>query len=622
MKLRLEIKSGARKGTVLTLLDTSEPLLSEFPVVLEDEIIQFDLTVSNIYCSAVLELYQHSIPSSRPQRLDQSESVRFIWVPEGEEHFTSGKLFWNYFGLAKLTVLLMDETGEVVNSLQFQPIQVVATKSQAEKVEKMFEYLAGISPETLHSVFSATRHSVGFEDGKVSPNYTFERIEHAVQALQELLPIILQNPLTRLVPEHRLTPVNAREELDDSSIGWLLENLSVLEPVDRSEEAHLIYEGDYYKANVLLLPILSETSDIYENWVLHGFIELLIHTARNLGNRMESEIGRYTGNSSIPIGYVSFFDKMTRFKVLLMSSQIYKIDEIISTLNQYKLILDQRLPVSRSTHQRPIITQKIFDRPAYRKLFVEIIKWHEKGQVDWTAFQNLFAIESIPMLFEAYTYFRVLDGINRFLDKQCFDQANMDGPVLKKNFIDQFNNEIEVQREPIYWAVEHSNQHSSAIVNSEAYTVNETKVKCRAQTGTNSKRVPDIVIQVKRPDGVIKLIVMDAKYSYANKAFRDYLPSLTMKYIHGVHRLGQKESLVESLIVFYPDDRGEYRDFHQGDFGIFGVHPAMPSLLCCGVILGEDRNTDFLEKLIIRVLELERVKPLTLRAAPVSQILA
>lgn len=106
---------------------------------------------------------------------------------------------------------------------------------------------------------------------------------------------------------------------------------------------------------------------------------------------------------------------------------------------------------------------------------------------------------------------------------------------------------------------------------------------------------------------------MDAKYSYADKSFRDYLPALTMKYVHGIHRMDQLEPLVGSLIILYPDDQGSYRDFHEGAFGVLGTQPVTPSLLCCGLILGENRQSDFLDILVRRTLEIQGVKPLSLQ---------
>ncbi|REG82607.1 DUF2357 domain-containing protein [Marinomonas pollencensis] len=616
MKLQLEILNGHRRGTVQFLPDTSENLLHELPVVLENEMIQFELIVPDMYQSASLELYQHSISVSEVTYPSEHPGmIKLTWIPTTGSYSTNSKLFWNYFGVAELSVILMNDAGEIIELVSFQPLQVAASKSQAEKVEQMFEYLAKVSPETLHSTFSATRHSVGFEEGLISPNHTFERIEHALAAFKELIQGILQKPLTRLVPKHRLKPVNGQEDLDDSSVGWLLENLSVLEPTDCPDEAHITFDGDYYKANVLMLPELDETSDIYENWVIHGFVEQLIHTAKNLGSRMESEMGRYTSAASIPSGYVSFFEKLTRFKSLLIGTQISKIEEAIKVLKQFKLLLEQQLPVNRSIHSRPIITPKTINRPAYQNLFLEIIKWHEKGKVDWTAFQNLFAIESIPMLFEAYTYFRVLDHVNRFFARQTIEHPSSEHLIFKNTFIDQFNNEIKIEREPNYWTIGHTRQHPEAIVNSEAYTVRDSSIRRRGQ-GVNSRRAPDVVIQIKRPNGNIKLIVMDAKYSSPDRSFRDYLPALTMKYLHGIHRLGQREPLIDSLIILHPDDSGKYRSFHQGDFEIFGSTPATPSLLCCGIILGENRQSDILKELVEKTLELVGVKPIKLSNIP------
>ncbi len=608
MKLNLEIKNGPRNGTVIELPDISETPLQEYPVVLEDEVIQFDLIVRGNFRSAVLELYQHSIPVSFISNSKENPGcVCFTWAPHASYYNTNSKLFWNYFGLAELNILLLDENGEVSELLSFQPIQVAATKSQADKVEEMFDYLAELSPEVLHSIFSATKHSSGLEEGQISPNHAFEKIEHALHALKEIIPEILQNPLTRLVPEYRLTPVNGGEELDDSSIGWLLENTSVLETTDIPEEAHINFEGENYKASALLLPILEEKSDIYENWVVHGYVELLLHQAQSLCNRMEHKMNKRNDSTSIPNGYVSFFEKVTRFKGLLMGTQIHKFDEIINTLKYLKLILERQLPVNRSIHYRPIITTKILNKPAYRNLFYEIIKWHEKGKIDWSSYQNLFAIESIPMLFEAYTYFRVLDITNRFFEHRFSEKS-----LLKNKFIDKYDNQIEIIREPIYWTVDHKNRDKDSIVNSEGYTLDNRSIRKRGQNGINSKRSPDIVIKIVRPSGLINLIVMDAKYSYADKAFRDYLPALTMKYVHGIHRTGQSSPLINALAILHPDDSALYRDFHQGTFGVFGETPAKPSLACCGIMLGRHRNKDNLERFIRKTLEHEKVRPIKL----------
>lgn len=622
MEINLEIRSGERQGISFSLHDTSSLTMNEIPWVLEDETIQFELLAPSKYHSAVLELYQHSIQVTEILIDPNNQDIaRFIWRPIYGDNSPTSKLFWLYFGVAELNVLLKDEDGVSIELVEFQPLQVVAKKSSADKVEKMFEYLASISSEALHSVFSATRHSVGFEEGLVSPNYTFERLEHAIDALRELLPLILKSPLTRLVPEHKLVPVTGREELDDSSIGWLVENLSLLQPADCNEDAHIFYDGDHFKASALQLPVLNEITDIYENRVIHGYIEQLIRVAQSLINRMELDVFERGRNNCIPSNYVSFFEKIGRFKTLLLGSQINKINTQISTLKQLKMLLDRHIPAKYPLLVRPIITPRVQGKPAYRDLFVEIIKWHEKGQIDWSAYENLFAIENISMLFETYTYFRVLNACNNILESSSILH---DYKPLKTSFIGQNGTEVNILREPEYWVINHNNRNIDNIVNSEGYTVYKDKktIRSRGQKGINSKRVPDIVIQIRKPNDSIRLLILDAKYSSADKSFIDYLPELTMKYVHGIQRIGQSERLVASMTILYPDERAGFRDFHFGQHSIFGNTPSNPSLAVCGVLLGDNRDNDLLFELLKRLFEIEEVKPILLHLVEPSLAVA
>lgn len=606
--LKLSLLSGGRKGESIFLPDVNQSLQGVIPWVLEDDAIEFRLKAPSNYKSATLEVYQHSIMAVVDDSLEENGMTEFVWNPKVGSYQVE-KLFLNYFGISELTVLLFNENEELVELVKFQPLQVAAKKSSADHVEEMFGYLAGISSEALHSVFSATRHSVGFEEGNMSPSHTLERIQHSVELLREFLPLIFSKPITRLVPEHKLLPTTGSEELDDASIGWLLENLSVLEPDENPDQAHIYYEGQHYHASTMRVSVLNENSDVYENRVIHGFVELLLREAQQLGQRYGYELQSHNQFADLPKGYVSFFEKISRFKSQLVGAQINRIDRIIEPLKYIKTMLENRLPVTRTSSDRPIFTPKVRSSHAYRDVFVEIIKWHEKGAVDWSAYENLFAIKSIPVLFESYCYFRVVESVNRF-----FNPAVISGvatPQLDLKFVDLSGCEILVEREPNYWTALHKSKHDKGIVNSEGYTVKDQySYYPRGQTGPNSRRQPDIVIQIKRPNsGATQLIVMDAKYTKSNTAFIRYLPELTMKYVHGIHRPGQDVKTVTSLSILYPDNiNHSFSSFHHGDMGLFGDYPVEPNLQTIGLILGEQREHDMLAKLVEKLLDINGVR--------------
>lgn len=608
MELELYLLNGSRRGEVIYLPDANQPPQESMPWVLEEDAIEFRLRTSGNYKNAILEVYQHKVNATIYEGSDLGEITEFIWIPN-KGRFHSEKLFLNYFGISELNVILFDEKGDIAELVKFQPLQVAAKKSSADLVEQMFEYLAGISNEALHSVFSATRHSVGFDEGTVSPSYTLERIQHSIELLREILPILFSKPITRLVPEQKLVPASGSEELDDASIGWLLENLSVLEPDENPDQAHIYYDGQHYRASTMRVSVLNENSDVYENRVIHGFVELLLREAQQLEQRYSYESKSKGIFNELPNGYVSFFEKLSRFKSHLIGAQVNRIDYIIEQLKQLKIMLEHQLPVSRLSSNRPIITPKARSNHAYRDVFVEIIKWYERGSVDWSAYENLFAIESIPVLFESYCYFRVVESVNSFFSPFVASSASM--PRLEHRFVDSNGCEVVIEREPNYWVPLHTSKHEEGIVNSEGYTIKEgSNFSPRGQAGPNSRRQPDIVIQLKRPDdGNTQLLVLDAKYTKSKTAFVHYLPELTMKYIHGIHRPGQDAQTVTSLSILYPDNlNAVFASFHHGEMGLFGDYPVKPNLQTVGLILGARREEDMLMKLVTRLLEINGVR--------------
>lgn len=605
MELEVRILNGARKGVFFALPDITEPLQGSMPWVLEDEAIIFRLIAPKRYNSAVLDIYQHSIVSTCINVLEDSESIEYIWEPQ-VGMYQSEKLFLNYFGTSELVVLLEDSHSTEV--VRFQPLQVAAKESSAIMVEQMFEYLASISNEALYSVFSATRYSAGFEEGAVSPTYVFERIQHSIKVLQETLPLIFNKPLTRLVPEQKLVASSGSEELDDSSIGWLLENLSVLEPDENVDQAHIYYDGQHFRASTLRMSVLNESTDVYENRVIHGFVNLLLREAQQLAQRYQNEFNVRNKSDYLPNGYISFFEKVSKFKNQLIGTQLERVSFIVEPLKQLKALLDKLLPVTRLSSERPIFTEKVRNNPFYRDVFVEIIKWHERGMLDWSAYENLFAIESIPLLFESYCYFRVVESVNGILNNQRISENSY---YLEVEFVDISGKEISIYREPDFWAPLHTSKNYHGLVNSEAYTVrNEYNFSPRGQKGAFSKRQPDIVIQFKKPeDGSIQLLVMDAKYTRSATAFARYLPELTMKYIHGIHRPGQEIPTVTSLSILFPHSSDtKFTSFHHGDMGLFGEYPVTPCMQTLGIILGIERDKDMLYKHIERLFEVNGIR--------------
>lgn len=575
MHLELHIKSGIRTGEIIHLNEVGSSV-APASWVKENEVLELILRAPAEFQNASLMLYDHKIEATYVEEKDNY--VNFIWKPKRQKNSKLDCLFINYFGLAELSVELNDEDDNKIVK-DFAPLEVFASKLNARNVEDMLTYLATLGDEQLHSLFQTTKYGAGFKEGSISPNGNLERLEETIDKLTYLLQNLVTKPITKLLPEHRVLQASGEEDLDDGALGWLLSNLSVVEEVDDINRAHFEFENTIYKANSIQVPILKENSNLYENQVVHGFVVTLINEAsKQLSNYNRKDLIQSTFIEQLPDGYSSFFTQVNRFKKLLLGSQIERCLRAIDRLKFLKYSLDTAVPVSKYMVERPILTQKAEAQQSYRGIFIEYINWFERRRPDWSAYKNLLAIESIPVLFESYSYFRVVECINNI-----FNSSNPISTFLH----DLEGNEISLVREPIYWMPNNSHSNESSYINSEGKVVRNEMVINRSSNSKYSHRSPDIVLEIRKENHPSQLIVLDAKYTYPALAFMKYLPECTMKYVHGIHNKSNNNTLVSSMTIIHPlgDAESSLQSYHSLDYSIEGSKPVSPSLQTLGLEL-------------------------------------
>lgn len=602
MVLILTILNGSRKGQTISLYN-NQSTTDTIEWIKEDEAVEFSLRTSNEYESATLELYEHSMPSTSSMQAENGDVI-FMWRPAYRDQYGYEKIFINYFGMAEFNVSLKKVNEQEVIFEYFTPVDILASKLNSDRVEQMLNYISKIPGELIHSIFRTTRHGAKLGDGSASPSLTLERIEHLIDSFKNDLQFIFRHPITRLIPEQKIINTNGSEDIDDSSMGWLLSNMSVLTLTDSLQDAHLTYKSKYLQASIIQLPVLTENTDLYENKILHGFI-------LQLTQEVHSFIKQYTSLSSTsrfshsakPNGYTSFFDQISVFKTLLISEQIKRCNYLIDSLKQIKMFLESKIPVKHAILERPIVTHKIRHNHAYRNAFIKIIEWHEKGKPDWSAYENLFAIQNIPTIFEIYSYLRTLLFLNKFFSHT--DQITDGNIEFETQFIDKNGQDIWLRREPTYWMTGHPNAIGETFINTEGWNYSNGKpLRKRSSNGVFSHRKPDITIEIKDGSDKATLVILDAKYTTPERALRTYLPELTMKYVHGIHQAKHSNAVVSSLTIIHPIDEGLFRSFHHDMYNIYSEHPVFPNLQCIGLnmIQDSDDTQNGFETLLERIL--------------------
>lgn len=587
MQLDLIVISGSRNGQILHLTElSSQDSITSW--VMENEALEIRLEIPSSYSYAELILYDHLIPAT--EVFDNNDSTIFLWKPKLRWGGQYECLFFNYFGVAEFTVKLFTDSSDEPDYISFQPIDVLASKLNAKNVECMLSYLAKLEDDEIHSIFQTTKYNTGFKDGLHSPKSNLERLEFSFQLILSVLPELLKKPITKLSPVQRIINPSDNDIFDDSSLGWLMSNLSVLDECDDINKAHLRYGAKMYRASALQVSELEENPDVYENWVVHGFLALLITEVTKQLNSYDN-FGLRAPSTSItrPEGYSSFFDQVNVFRKNLLRNQIIRCEHLLNSITKFKFHLDSNLPVTRVLMQRPILTPKAAANNAYRSIFIELINWFEKSSPDWSVYENLFAIKSIPVLFEAYSYYRVAQTLSHI-----FDRTQKIGNYWE----DSNGHEITLFREPIYWMSRNRNVADSKFVNTEGLVVTKSGVKYRDCAHRYSQRRPDIVIEIKLLNAEYKLLILDAKYTSDKLAVDKYLPECTMKYVHGIHLKRSGSTVVDSMTILFPDHHGNFLSFHSPEHNVLSPAPVTPSLQCIGLVLDESDHNDYLMQVI------------------------
>lgn len=591
--LEATILNGQRRGDKITLSlfsTYSSPSLW----VREDEALEFELVLPNGYSNVTLQLYDHFIEPSYSSIFDD-DRVKHVWKPKYQGRFYES-LFFNYFGIAELSVSALDSTGKL-DVLEFEPIEVLASKAKADDVESMIIYLSSLGEDKLHSLFQTTKFGAGYREGVGTPTSYLERLEESVEKIAYHVQQILRNPISKLTPQCSIIHSNGAEQLDDSSVSWLMDNLSVLEAVDSRHDSHILYGKQYYRASSLQVSNLKEDTNLYENEVVHAAILYLKQKSVEQLTVYKEISNKKRNDYTFPHGYVSFYSQISKLKMQLLGNQLSRCLDLIEKLGQAKLRLEKHLPVKKVALSRPMLTAKAASNVAYRSIFSEYILWLECNQPDWSLYKSLMAITSIPKLFELYTYYRVEEALHQLFSRVTTPTWDI-GEV-----------EVSLHYEPKYWMPKNNNVLDSAIINSEGRRIDKNgEIVDRSYKSRYSHRSPDIVIEICSVNELPRLIVLDAKYTSAAKSLTHYLPECTMKYVHGLSYWQSNSSAVDSMTILYPDEFGRVDSFHSDEYSLNGPKPVLPALQCLGVRLGEDRDDDAMSVTLKQLLKLSGIR--------------
>ncbi len=601
MKIYLKILNGKRQNTVLTLNSLSEFIIKGAAnnFVLEDEALELSIHSQENLGRPKILLYENEIDVTYIDEIN--DEWIYTWTPKrlGRDYYEC--FFHNYYGIAELSVeLSLDQQTKVID---FEPIEVLAKKINAERVELMLNFLANKHSDALCAFFRVTRRKAGYVLGDTPAEILLEQLESTINKTLILVRKIIQSPITKLSSSESYVIPSDSTNIDDTSLAWICDNIDELYETDCANTAILEHDYKLYSAAKIRENKLYEDTNVYENQIIHGFISTLCIATSTLLYGFESPFKSSINSNATPLGYLSFFTQIQKFHKNINERKTSKCKVLLMQLHSLKKTMNDKLVINKEIKGIPVFTMKAKNNSIYLSLFKKIVEWNRYGKPDWSVQDELLSIQSIPKLFEYYSLFYIKDLLD--LKLKFSPETEFNSRDFKFSYPLHNDIKLSLYYEPKFWTVNHSNADLRGLVNSEGWTIYNGKVNQRSSSHKHSNRSPDFVITIEKDDIIIKSYIMDAKYTTSEKAFIHYLPDLTLKYLHGIHSVNSRASTTSGLLIINPDASPHAKHFHSKNFDLFSEYPVSPYITCVGVNPGEEfkDNSDF-ENIINRVIDL------------------
>jgi len=559
--------------------DTDPPAVR----VAEDEPVEFVLR-----CREGVQpyLYVQDVEMDRPHWQKIGDMVEYRWEP----HPGGPPPFLNHFGYCILTIEFlsgMDQT----ESISYAAVEVFARKPNAERAERILDYLESRMEDVSRSCFNAAHPGVSHADGEVPQSgnipasILLQSIAGHLQTFAALLPRFRYRKRCRLAPTPKRIKATQAANLTEHSVHWALTHLDTLLPVSAPTAGGIAVGGRFYELDEIETYALTEETNVYENQVVAGYLESI---AARLSEVERFCFGQMQALESegflaqVPPGYASIFDIKRKAGRKQFGKLLAECAALQRDCANQSAFWRKHLPVTRTVREMPEVTPGFLATPHYHQAFRQIVAWHGMGRLNLAGERFLYGLRTIDRLYEFYCLFRLVETLR---EAGWEPQGQELRPPASR------------AQERLDWDARPDN----------AYTFSRAGERITLFYEPEIERTPDGALGLVRtmeggagflPDFVLKFepafesvrngppsyLILDAKYVSPYLALNFELTRITMKYLHGIGVTEGGRSPVHGIFVLHPQSFHAaapglpYRAYHARNFDLFSETPAVPIL--------------------------------------------
>ncbi len=558
------------------LLQTNERIeTSDFSIFLSD--IPFEISLLTINkLDFWYELHATDINGYFSFRdFDAKDYSREFYVTKVGSKVRFSKLFLNYpEGICEISLLNEEK------QLQQMNINIHSSKISQEEFISLVEYVANKNI----SVWSKSSLLRNDTTNAIQNGSFLMMITHFKDFLIELknkhLMHFCYDKIYSLVPNNFVTLFSEDVSISENSIDWLLENLDTLQPTNIYQQDKILVQNRLFVPEEMLAEELVESTDIYENRLIHGFMSELANYFILKEQHIEEQQHH--------LNLLNFKNKIEFHNLEKTNSCIKSILPLIHTIKRY---LDEHLFVSTETTEL-LNSYKFESKEHYFFVYRHLLEWLNKKDIVFESEQKVFGgVRRVDNLFELGCLYKIIDSFA--LQGYSYSILDTDKENIPK--IIHFTH-LKKNKITLYYEVMPKNL-TSVLTSGQLKPDFIIEYQIQKEVKYLSQHHLEQEIEEKEAEKpVYKYVIFDAKYKeYKTIEKYDY-PLIALKYLHGIGYENGGLFSPLGLFVLFPNEKEETFSYHNEKFDINSENPIFPAI--GSVSIGFKNENKSLEKIL------------------------
>lgn len=449
------------------------------------------------------------------------------------------RIFINEIGLSKVYLHIGNEELHLANVI------VETSKISSENYELVTLYLISAGYFDSNILYKAVLEG----NQNDIRNTLLEALRQLLKKLKQWkdnLPAFKFDPILKYSHKQRIVSYNNSLPVDEDSIDWLIENLSVFKKVSTTRmDVDVVIHNNPAKIETILINELDKSTDTHENKIILGYLINLKRLLLDLSEEISVKTPR-TRISSFKEFLISCFNNLI-LQILIDSSEL---------VNELYAFHSKELPVKSPIFEFPSKIDGFFRKAHYREVLQLIDYSRRLFNIDLSLNSFNLEVESFDRLFEIYCFYILKDTISNKINNSSWQE----------NLLNDKNNKLAGS-----YTIGHENV---------SYTIFYEDIPEEFSQFTRYTYKPDFIIRMTK-DGKSIYSILDAKYkNYDPNKLQLDLSKLTLNYLH---KLGLNDASSQKVIGLFTvslssENTNKLDSIFKRNYSLKGAETILPQI--------------------------------------------